>query len=38
MGQGKISLDWLTDSKIPVGKTAKAVFDWVRDNFDGALV
>ncbi|MDV4169699.1 choline ABC transporter permease subunit [Rhodovulum sp. FJ3] len=30
-------MDWLTDSKIPVGKTAKAVFDWVRDNFDGAL-
>jgi glycine betaine/proline transport system permease protein len=32
-------MDWLTDSKIPVGKTAKVVFDWLQDNafwfFDG---
>ncbi|QHQ35239.1 choline ABC transporter permease subunit [Algicella marina] len=25
-------MDWLTDNKIPVGKAAKSVFDWVRDN------
>ncbi|MCA0921675.1 choline ABC transporter permease subunit [Pseudooceanicola nanhaiensis] len=28
-------LDWLTDHKIPVGKVAKAFFDWLRDNFSG---
>ncbi len=32
-------MDWLTDNKIPVGKWAKAVFDWLQDNgrwfFDG---
>jgi glycine betaine/proline transport system permease protein len=32
-------LSWLTDTKIPVGKTAKAAFEWLRDNaqwfFDG---
>lgn len=32
-------MDWLTETKIPVGKTAKAVFDWLQDNggwfFDG---
>ncbi|RMH45253.1 MAG: choline ABC transporter permease subunit [Alphaproteobacteria bacterium] len=32
-------MDWLTEYKIPVGKTAKAVFDWLQDNltwfFDG---
>ncbi len=32
-------MNWLTDTKIPVGKTAKAVFDWLQDNgawfFDG---
>jgi len=32
-------MDWLTDTKIPVGKTAKAAFDWLQDNgawfFDG---
>ncbi|MEM6667240.1 MAG: choline ABC transporter permease subunit [Pseudomonadota bacterium] len=35
-------MEWLTDSKIPVGKTAKAVFDWLQDNgawfFDGLAV
>ncbi|MBV0912397.1 choline ABC transporter permease subunit [Anianabacter salinae] len=25
-------MEWLTEYKIPVGKTAKAIFDWVRDN------
>ncbi len=32
-------MDWLTDTKIPVGKTAKTVFDWLQANgaafFDG---
>ncbi|WP_095590374.1 choline ABC transporter permease subunit [Actibacterium ureilyticum] len=32
-------MDWLTETKIPVGKTAKAAFDWLQDNgawfFDG---
>ncbi len=35
-------MDWLTDYKIPIGKTAKAVFDWMNDNlgwvFDGISV
>ena len=25
-------MEWLTDNKIPVGKTARDVFDWMRDN------
>lgn len=25
-------MDWLTDTKIPVGKTAKTVFDWLQEN------
>ncbi|HEX9859219.1 MAG TPA: ABC transporter permease subunit, partial [Paracoccaceae bacterium] len=25
-------MDWLTDSKIPVGKLAKTVFDWLKAN------
>jgi glycine betaine/proline transport system permease protein len=25
-------MDWLTDYKIPVGKVAKSVFDWMKDN------
>ncbi len=25
-------MDWLTDSKIPVGRAAKTVFDWLNDN------
>ncbi len=32
-------MDWLTDTKIPVGRTARAAFDWLQDNaafvFDG---
>ncbi len=32
-------MDWLTDNKIPVGKSAKTAFEWLRDNarpvFDG---
>ena len=32
-------MDWLTDNKIPVGTSARAVFDWLQDNgawfFDG---
>ena len=27
--------DWLTDYKIPVGKTAKAIFTWMNDNLGG---
>ena len=30
-------MDWLTDNKIPVGKAAKSVFDWVRDNGEPLL-
>ena len=25
-------MEWLTETKIPVGKTAKNVFDWLKDN------
>lgn len=25
-------MDWLTDNKIPIGKWAKTVFDWMKDN------
>ena len=32
-------MDWLTDTKIPIGATARTVFDWLQDNgawfFDG---
>jgi len=28
-------MEWLTDTKIPVGKTAKAVFDWMNANMGG---
>jgi glycine betaine/proline transport system permease protein len=28
-------MDWLTDYKIPVGKAAKSVFDWMNDNLGG---
>ncbi len=28
-------MDWLTDNKIPVGKAAKAIFDWMNDNLGG---
>jgi glycine betaine/proline transport system permease protein len=30
-------MDWLTDYKIPVGKTAKSVFDWMNDNLGGVF-
>ena len=30
-------MDWLTDHKIPVGRTAKAVFDWLNDNMAGVF-
>jgi glycine betaine/proline transport system permease protein len=30
-------MHWLTDYKIPVGKTAKAVFDWMNDNLGGVF-
>ena len=28
-------LDWLEDNKIPVGRTAKAGFDWLKENAGG---
>lgn len=32
-------MEWLTDNKIPIGKIAKRVFDWLQDHgawfFDG---
>ena len=35
-------MDWLTDTKIPVGKTAKAIFEWLKDVgepfFDGLSI
>lgn len=35
-------MDWLTDNKIPVGKTAAAFFDWLQQNgqffFDGIAI
>jgi len=27
-------MDWLTDAKLPVGKVAKAIFDWIKINLD----
>ena len=30
-------MDWLTDYKIPVGKTAKAVFEWMNNNLGGVF-
>ncbi len=27
-------MEWLTETKIPIGKTAKGVFDWLQDNAD----
>ena len=27
-------MDWLTETKIPVGRTAKQVFDWLQTNLD----
>jgi glycine betaine/proline transport system permease protein len=35
-------MDWLTDTKIPIGKSAKNIFDWLQENgeafFDGLSV
>ena len=35
-------MDWLTDHKIPVGRAARIVFDWLQDNgawfFDGMSI
>jgi glycine betaine/proline transport system permease protein len=25
-------MEWLEDYKIPVGKAAKVIFDWAKDN------
>ncbi len=30
-------MDWLTENKIPVGKAASTVFEWVRDNGEVVL-
>ena len=30
-------MNWLYDNKIPVGDWAEALFDWILDNFQGAL-
>ena len=30
-------MDWLTDHKIPVGRAAKAVFDWMNANLAGVF-
>ncbi len=30
-------MEWLTENKIPVGDWAAAVFEWIRDNFQGPL-
>ncbi|PJF09048.1 choline ABC transporter permease subunit [Pseudorhodobacter sp. MZDSW-24AT] len=30
-------MDWLTEHKIPVGRTAKAAFDWLNDNMAGVF-
>jgi glycine betaine/proline transport system permease protein len=27
-------MDWLIDAKLPVGKMAKAIFDWIKTNLD----
>jgi len=27
-------MEWLTDTKIPIGRTAKGAFEWLRDNAD----
>jgi glycine betaine/proline transport system permease protein len=28
-------MDWITDHKIPVGKLAKTIFDWMKENLSG---
>jgi len=30
-------LDWLTETKIPVGRTAKTVFDWMNTHLGGVF-
>lgn len=30
-------MDWITETKIPVGKAAKTVFDWMNDNLTGVF-
>jgi glycine betaine/proline transport system permease protein len=35
--KGRDVLDWLTDHKIPVGRAAKAVFDWMNANLSGVF-
>jgi len=30
-------MDWITGTKIPVGKTAKTVFDWMTENLTGVF-
>ena len=30
-------MNWLTDNKIPVGRSAKAVFDWMNDTLGGVF-
>ncbi|SLN55620.1 Glycine betaine transport system permease protein OpuAB [Aquimixticola soesokkakensis] len=30
-------MEWLTERKLPVGDIASAVFEWIRDNAEGAL-
>ena len=32
---GGTVMDWLTDNKIPVGKVAKTINDWMNDNLGG---
>ena len=36
---GELSVDWLTDNKLPVGKAARVFVDWLTDHgawfFDG---
>ena len=36
--KGRVAvMDWLTDHKLPVGRTAKAVFDWLNANMAGVF-
>ncbi|MEO0666031.1 MAG: choline ABC transporter permease subunit, partial [Pseudomonadota bacterium] len=30
-------LDWITNTKIPVGDVAETIFDYIRDNADPVL-
>jgi len=30
-------MDWLTENKIPIGKWAKSLFDWMNDTFQGVF-